>query len=153
MGTLAMDEKVRRAILKKVSNEPFGRKFGLRLVELEDGYSKVEMVYTPDMENMLGIAHGGAIFALIDEAFETASNSHGTVAVALNLSVTFIASPSKGSKLVAVAKEISRTAKTANYEIKVTDAHDNLIATCLALVYRKGMPLPFLHEGDDEGRT
>lgn len=148
-----MDEKVRQAIVEKVSNEPFGRKFGLRLIELEDGYSRVEMLYTPDMENMLGIAHGGAIFALIDEAFETASNSHGTVAVALNLSVTFIASPSKGSKLVAVAREISRTAKTANYEIKVTDDHDNLVATCLALVYRKGVALPFLREEGSEAKT
>lgn len=148
-----MDEKVRQAIVEKVSNEPFGRKFGLRLIELEDGYSRVEMLYTPDMENMLGIAHGGAIFALIDEAFETASNSHGTVAVALNLSVTFIASPSKGSKLVAVAREISRTAKTANYEIKVTDDHDNLVATCQALVYRKGVPLPFLREEGSEAKT
>ena len=148
-----MDERLRQAILERVKAEPFGQKFGLRVVELEDGYSRVEMVYTPDMENMLGIAHGGAIFALIDEAFETASNSHGTVAVALNLSVTFIASPSKGSKLVAVAREISRTAKTANYEIKVTDAHDNLVATCLALVYRKGVPLPFLHEEGSEAKT
>jgi acyl-coenzyme A thioesterase PaaI-like protein len=34
------------------------------------------MVFTPDMENMFGKAHGGALFALIDEAFETAGNSH-----------------------------------------------------------------------------
>lgn len=148
-----MDERVREAILERVRNEPFGRKFGLQLLEIEEGYSKVEMVYTADMENMLGMAHGGAIFALIDEAFETASNSHGTVAVALNLSVTFIASPSKGSKLIAVAREISRTAKTANYEIKVTDDHDNLVATCLALVYRKGVPLPFLREEGSEAKT
>lgn len=148
-----MDEKVRRAILEKVRKEPFVRKFGLRVVDLEDGYSKVEMVFTPDLENMLGIAHGGAIFALIDEAFEIASNSHGTVAVALNLSVTFVASPSRGSKLTAIAREISRTAKTANYEIRVTDPQDNLIATCLALVYRKGLPLPFLEEGRDGEET
>ncbi len=148
-----MDEKVKEAILERVRNEPFGRKFGLRVLELEEGYSKVEMVYTPDMENMLGMAHGGAIFALIDEAFETASNSHGTVAVALNLSVTFMASPSKGSTLVAVARELGRTTKTANYEIKVTDSQGDLIAVCLALVYRKGSALPFLREEGDEKRA
>jgi len=141
-----MDEKVRKAILRKVENEPFGRKFGLKMIELDEGYSRVEMVYTPDMENMLGIAHGGALFALIDEAFETASNSHGTVAVALNLNITFIASPSIGSRLIAEAREFSRTVKTASYDIKVIDEQENLIASCQALVYRKGNPLPFLVE-------
>jgi acyl-CoA thioesterase len=114
------------------------------LIDLDAGYSKVEMTFTPDMENIFGMAHGGALFALIDEAFETASNSHGTMAVALNLNTTYISSPSPGSRLTAEAREFSRTAKTANYDIRVTDEKENLIASCQALVYRKGTPLPFL---------
>jgi acyl-CoA thioesterase len=111
---------------------------------LKEGYSKVEMSFTPDMENFFGMAHGGALFALIDEAFETASNSHGTVAVALNMNVTYVSPPSPGSTLCAEAKEFSRTKKTAGYDIRVFDAGKNLIAFCQALVYRKAMPLPFL---------
>ena len=141
-----MDERVRRAITKQVEKEPFAQKFGLRLVALDEGYSRVEMVFRPDMENIFGMAHGGALFAVIDEAFETASNSHGTVAVALNMNVTYISSPSPGSKLIAEAREFSRTSKTASYDIKVLDAENNLIASCQALVYRKGQPLPFLEK-------
>jgi acyl-CoA thioesterase len=74
-----MDEKVKEAIFKKVEHEPFAQKFGIKLLELDEGYSKVEVEFAPDMENFLGMAHGGALFALIDEAFETASNSHGTI--------------------------------------------------------------------------
>ena len=51
------------------------------------------MKFTPDLENFLGMAHGETRFALIDEAFETASNSHGTVAVALNMNITDISPP------------------------------------------------------------
>jgi acyl-CoA thioesterase len=80
-----MDTRVKEAIFRKVEKGPFAQKFGIRLIDLNEGYSKVEMKFTPDMENILGAAHGGALFALIDEAFETASNSHGTVAVALNM--------------------------------------------------------------------
>jgi acyl-CoA thioesterase len=141
-----MDERVRRAITKQVEKEPFAQKFGLRLVALDEGYSRVEMIFRPDMENIFGMAHGGALFAVIDEAFETASNSHGTVAVALNMNVTYISSPSPGSKLIAEAREFSRTSKTASYDIKVLDAENNLIASCQALVYRKGQPLPFLEK-------
>jgi len=143
---VVMDEKVRKAIFSRVAEEPFARKSGLRLVELEEGYSKVEMTFTPDMENIFGMAHGGALFALIDEAFETASNSHGTMAVALNMTVTYLAAPSPGSRLTAEAREFSRTRKTANYDIKVYDDENRLIASCQALVYRKGTPLPFLQE-------
>jgi len=142
-----MDERVKKAIFRQVGKEPFAQKFGLKLIHLEEGFSRVEMAFTPDMENIFGMAHGGALYALIDEAFETASNSHGTMAVALTLNVTYVSSPAPGSKLVAEAKEFSRTAKTANYDIKVFDDQQRLIAACQALVYRKEKPLPFLEEG------
>lgn len=141
-----MDEKLRQAFHSRVNKEPFASKFGLKLLEIGDGYSKVEMTFRPDMENLFGTAHGGAVFALIDEAFETASNSHGTLAVALNINVTYVASPQPGSTLRSEAREVSRTRKTASYDIKVHDEGGNLIATCMALVYRKGQPLPFVEE-------
>jgi len=141
-----MDKKVKEAIFRKVEQEPFAQKFGIKLLDLDEGYSKVEMKFTPDLENFLGLAHGGAIFALIDEAFETASNSHGTVAVALNMNITYIFSPSPGSKLIAEAREFNRTQRTAVYDIKLFDDQNNLVASCEALVYRKGTPLPFLKE-------
>ena len=141
-----MDKNVKDAFFKQVEKEPFAQKFGIKLLEIDAGYSKVEMKFTPDMENILGMAHGGAIFALIDEAFETASNSHGTIAVALNMNITYVSSPSSGSKLIAEAREFSRTQKTASYDIKVFDNGNNLIASCQALVYRRETPLPFLQE-------
>jgi acyl-CoA thioesterase len=147
--TGTMDEKLKQAFHSRVEREPFAKKFGFKLVEIAAGYSRVEMKFTPDMENMFGIAHGGAIFALIDEAFETASNSHGNWAVALNMNVTFIALARQGSTLTAEAREMSLTRKTATYEIKVRDEQNELIASCQALVYRKGTPLPHMEETRD----
>ncbi len=144
-----MDEGLRQAFHSRVEREPFATKFGLKLLAIGDGYSKVEMKFRPDMENLFGMAHGGALFALIDEAFETAGNSHGTLSVALNMNVTFIAPPQLGSTLTAEARELSLTRKTASYDIKVHDERGELIATCVALVYRKGQPLPFMEEAKD----
>ncbi len=144
-----MDEKIKKAIFQQVAREPFAQKFGLKLVDLDEGTSSVEMTFTPDMTNMFGRAHGGALFALIDEAFETASNSHGTLAVALNMSITYVGSPEPGSTLTAQAKEFSRTSKTANYDIKVFDEGGRLLASCQALAYRTGKPLPFLDPTND----
>lgn len=139
-----MDHRVKEAIFQRVAQEPFAKKFKLKLVDLQEGYSSVTMTFTPDMENIFGMAHGGAIFALIDEAFQTACNAYGTLAVALNMNITYVSSPAPGSTLTAEAREFSRTNKTANYDIKVQDEQGNLIASCQALAYRKGKPLPFL---------
>jgi acyl-CoA thioesterase len=139
-----MDSMIKEAIFRQVEREPFAKKFDLKLIDLDDGYSKVVMVFTSDMENMFGKAHGGALFALIDEAFETASNSHGTVAVALNMNISYLASPSTGATLTAEAKEINRTNKTAVYDIKVVEGESRLLASCQALIYRLDKALPFL---------
>ncbi len=138
-----MDEKTRSAILKKAKEEPFAEKFGLQFIDVQEGYAKVTMIFTPDMENMFGMAHGGAIFSLIDAAFEIASNSHGTMAVALNMNINYLASPQKGALLTAEAREINRTKKTAAYDIRATDDSGRLLASCQSLVYRLEKPLPF----------
>ena len=140
-----MDQKVRDAIYGAVENEPFAKAMKISLAELELGYSAVEMIYDPDiMNNIYARAHGGALFALIDEAFETAGQTDGTIAVALNVNVTYVSSPDPGIKLRAEARRVSQTKKTAGYEIRVSDADGNLIATCSALAYRTGKPIPFL---------
>jgi acyl-CoA thioesterase len=139
-----MDEKVRQAIFQKIDKEPFGKKFGLKLVDVQEGYARVEMRFTADMENMFGMAHGGAIFSLLDAAFEVASNSHGTMAVALSMNVNYLASPLLGKTLTAEAKEINKTKRTAAYDIRAPDDTGKLLASCQALVYRLDKPLPFL---------
>jgi acyl-CoA thioesterase len=96
------------------------------------------------MDNLFGRAHGGAIFALIDEAFETVCQTVGSVTVALNVNVTYVASPEERGILRAEAREVSGTKRTASYDIKVTDSRGRLIATCQALGFRTGKPLPFL---------
>jgi acyl-CoA thioesterase len=141
-----MEKKVFDALSKRVDREPYAQLLGLKLKKVDEGYSLVEMTLREEMENIMGSTHGGAIFSLIDEAFETASNSHGTIAVALNMNVTFTASPSPGAVLQAEAKEINLTPRTATYLINVTEGGDRLIATCQALVYRKKEMLPFLEE-------
>ena len=140
-----MDKTVKKAITLAVKKEPFAQALEMKLVELEDGYSVVEMVYDPDkMDNIYRRPHGGAIYALTDEAFETAGQTDGTVAVALNVNITYVASPRPGVFLKAEAKRVSQTKKTAVYEVKVTDQDQNLIATSQALAYRTGKPIPFL---------
>ena len=140
-----MDQNVKEAIVRAVKKEPFAQALNIELVKLEKGHSVVHMIYEPEkMNNIYDRAHGGALFALIDEAFETAGQTDGTVAVALNVNVTYVSSPRPGRQLRAEARRVSQTRKTASYDIKVTDEHGNLIALCQALAFDTGKPIPFL---------
>ena len=140
-----MDQKVKKAIVRAVKNEPFALALKMELTELERGHSVVQMVYDPEkMNNIYARAHGGALYALIDEAFETAGQTEGTVAVALNVNVTYVSSPRPGLQLRAEANRVSQTKKTASYDIKITDQNGDLIALCQALAFDTGKPIPFL---------
>jgi acyl-CoA thioesterase len=138
------DQDVYQKLIERTRQEPFARLLKMKVKKVGKGYSLVEMPFTPDVENIFGMAHGGAIYSLLDEAFQTACNAHGTLAVALNVSVTYINSPKPGTLLRAEAKEVSVTRKTGTYMITVMDEDDKVIASCQALAYRKGDPLPFL---------
>jgi acyl-CoA thioesterase len=65
-----------------------------------------------------------------------ASNSHGNVAVAVNVNISFLKAASQGT-LFAEATEVSRNSKLASYTIRVTNERDDLIAIFQGMVYRK----------------
>jgi len=138
------DQGIPQKLMERTRQEPYARLLNMEVKKIAPGHAVVEMPFTSDMENVFGMAHGGAIYSLLDEAFQTACNSHGTLAVALNMSVTYISSPRPGALLRAEAREVSLTRKTGTYWITVTGEGENLIATCQALAYRKDRPLPFL---------
>ena len=120
-----MDKETKRAILAQFKEEPFGKKLGIHLVEVNEGFARVEMCFTKEMENMFGMAHGGAIFSLMDAAFEVASNSHGTMAVALSMNINYLASPAGGARLSAEAKEINKT----KFEKELADVYGNSVTS------------------------
>lgn len=139
-----MEDKKQESFLNPVKQEPFARLLGIKLKEVKEGYARCEMKYTEDMDNIHGTAHGGAIFALIDEVFEISSNSHGNIAVALNINVTYVKAPKKNTLLEAESREIYKTRRTASYQITVKNG-DDLIATCQALVYITEKSNPFVN--------
>jgi hypothetical protein len=69
-------------------------------------------------------------------AFAAASNSHGTVAVAINASIWYVKAGLSGT-LFANAREVSLNPKLATYSIEVTDDAGEIIAVFEGMVYRK----------------
>ncbi len=139
-----MDASVKERLMAEAASEGYVGKLGLEVVDVASGRAVVEMSPGPDDENLFGYVHGGVICGLMDEAFQLACNSHGTIALALNINVAFHAPAFKGRRLKAEAKEVHLGRRTATYTIWVKDDKDRLIASCQATAYRKGVALPFL---------
>ena len=124
------------AIWDFFKNDRFAEHNGIELLEIAEGRAKAKMVIEDRHLNGVNVVHGGAIFTLADLAFAAASNSHGTVAVAINASIWFVKAGRKGT-LFAEAREVSRNPKLATYSIEVTDDAGEIIATFEGMVYRK----------------
>src|SRR4030042_4470072 len=103
-----MEEATLALVKKNIDDEPYAMLFGIKIIELKKGYSRVTMKSKKEYDNIFKITHGGAIFSLLDVAFGSAVNSYGTVAVALNISVNYLKSACAGDILIAEAKEVSR---------------------------------------------
>jgi len=114
---------------------------GIEIVEIGEGRAKAQLTVDDRHLNGVGVVHGGAIFTLADLAFAVASNSHGTVAVAINAGISFLKAVRSGT-LHAEAVEISRHPKLGSYTITVTDDTGEVVAIFQGMVYRKGDPLP-----------
>ncbi|MBI5014849.1 MAG: hotdog fold thioesterase [Deltaproteobacteria bacterium] len=132
-----MCETLRQA----VAREPYAQRMGMRCLHLEPGLARVEMTAGPDTANVFGMVHGGAVFSVLDEAFQLACNTHGTVTLALNISVTYVRAAQPGDVLTAEVREVAATARTATYEARVTRGDGELVAVGQTLAYRKSEPL------------
>ncbi len=130
-------ETVKQVMLK----DRFAARAGIELLEVSPGHAKARMTVEPHHWNGVELTHGGAIFTLADFAFAAASNSHGTVAVAINVSIVFMKATRTGV-LMAEARELSRNPKLGTYFVEVKDEQGDIVASFQGMVYRKADKLP-----------
>jgi acyl-CoA thioesterase len=92
----------------------------MEIIEVRTGQATLAMTVEPHMVNGQHIAHGGFIFLLADSAFAFACNSHNHRAVAAHCNISFVRPGKLGDRLVATAREISRTGRSGIYDVRVS---------------------------------
>jgi len=123
-------------LTKFVKNDHFAKHLDIEMLEYSLGRAKAKMTLQRHHLNSAGTAHGGAVFSLADAVFAVASNSHGTLAMAINVSISFFKAAKAGT-LYAEGREVSLNPRLATYLIDVTDEENNKIALFQGTVYRK----------------
>jgi acyl-CoA thioesterase len=126
-ATLTPDDLARACAEAMWLEDDASKGLGMEIVEIRAGQATLTMTVRPEMVNGQRIAHGGFIFTLADSAFAFACNTHNQRTVAAQGNITFIRPGKLGDRLVATAREISRSGRSGIYDVRVT-AGDVVIA-------------------------
>jgi acyl-CoA thioesterase len=136
------EEKQRRLARHREVSDYFAL-LGLRLVDLEPGYARLELPFRRELTHSGGVVQGGLITTLADSSIAHAaiaaldSATHRTTTI--ELKINFIR-PALGGTFTSHARLIHLGQRTAVGEAEIVDDAGKLIAKCMAslLVLRSG---------------
>lgn len=129
----ALAERVVKGMLAR---DAFSQWLGIEPLEIAPRRSTLRMSVRPEMVNGFGVAHGGIVYSLADSALAFACNTHGTVTVAIENSISYPEPIAVGDTLTAVAEEESMTNRLGFYRVTVRNQRDMLVAIFRGTVYK-----------------
>ena len=121
-----------------MDHDAFSQWMGIEVIDVKEGYSKIQMIIRKEMANGFGIVHGGIPFSLADSAFAFACNNRNNLSVALDVTITFTKAVNIGDVLIAEAKEVHNGRSTGVYLITVTNQNNEQVALFKGTCFRTG---------------
>src|SRR6187402_546626 len=112
---LSRDAFAKEVVDHMLKKDLFSQWLGIEVLEIKEGYSKLQMLVRKEMINGFDIVHGGIAFSLADSAFAFACNNRNNLSVALDTSINFIKAVVPGDVLTAEAKELHNGTSTGLY--------------------------------------
>ena len=123
-----------RAVL---AQQPFSVHVGAELIRLEPGLAEIAVPFRPHLEQQNGVAHGGVLSFLVDNAVTFAGGSVlGPAVLTQEIKVSYL-SPGRGERLVARGSVIHSTRRQAVCRcdvVAVEGGEERLCATALGTV-------------------
>ena len=139
-----MDKQIERDQLAKnvvghmMEKDLFSQWLGIKVLEIKEGYSKLQMTVRREMINGFDVVHGGIAFSLADSAFAFACNNRNNLSVALDTSINFIKVVAPGDILIAEAKELHNGSSTGLYHITIFNQDNKKVAFFNGTCFRTG---------------
>ncbi len=118
-AVLSPDDLARACADAMWKEDTASQDLGMEIIRVGPGEAVLTMTIQPHMVNGHGIAHGGFIFLLADSAFAFACNSRNERTVAAQCDISFIRPARLGDRMVASAREISKTGRSGIYDVRV----------------------------------
>ncbi|MGF2413064.1 hydroxyphenylacetyl-CoA thioesterase PaaI [Ferruginibacter sp.] len=135
------DKQATEVVSHMMQNDLFSQWLGIEVLEVKEGYSKIQMTVRKEMINGFGIVHGGIAFSLGDSAFAFACNNRNVLSVALDTAINFIKPVHVGDVLTAEAKELHNGKSTGLYHITITNQKEHVVAVFKGTCFRTNKSL------------
>ena len=135
------DQLAGKVVDKMMDHDAFSQWMDVKVLDIKEGYSKIQMTIRKEMVNGLGIVHGGLPFSLADSAFAFACNNRNNLSVALDVTITFTKAVNVGDTLTAEAKEVHNGRSTGVYLITVVNQKNEQVALFKGTCFRTGKTL------------
>jgi acyl-CoA thioesterase len=135
------DQLAGKVVDKMMDHDAFSQWMDVKVLDIKEGYSKIQMTIRKEMVNGFGIVHGGLPFSLADSAFAFACNNRNNLSVALDVTITFTKAVDVGDTLTAEAKEVHNGRSTGVYLITVINQKNEQVALFKGTCFRTGKTL------------
>jgi acyl-CoA thioesterase len=124
-----------------MAKDVFSQWLGIEILDVAPARVTIRMTVRPEMCNGFGVCHGGITFAFADSAFAFACNTHGTLTVSIDNSISYPAAVHPGDVLTATATEETRSNRILYYRVLVTrQGDDALVGMFRGTAYRTDKP-------------
>ena len=124
-----------------MEHDAFSQWMQVKVLEVQEGYSRINMLIRKEMVNGLGIVHGGITFSLADSAFAFACNNRNNLSVALDVTISFTKAVTIGDVITAEAKEIHNGRSTGVYLITISNQKNEQVGLFKGTCFRTGKNL------------
>jgi acyl-CoA thioesterase len=137
----ANDQLAGKVVDHMMDKDLFSQWLGINVIDIREGYSKIQLAVRREMVNGFGIAHGGIAFSLADSALAFACNNRNNLSVALDVTITFTKAVNVNDILTAEAKEIHNGKSTGVYLISIFNQKNEQVALFKGTCFRTNKPL------------
>lgn len=136
------DERKEALLALTRDSEPFDRHNHVQIVDVDDGWARVELDIHPETLNRWGIPHGGSLFTISDVACGVAILTvRAESCVTVNGSLDFISAAPATGRLFADGRARKVGGKMAFCDSEIRDESGKLIATGHTVMYFTGKKL------------
>ena len=120
-----------------MATDTYSQWLGIKIIEVQEGYCKLQMTVRSEMCNGHGITHGGISYAISDSALAFASNSRGNKCVSIETAIAHIAPIFTNDTLTVICTEINCSRSLGRYRSDVFNQDQKLVAQFNGTVFRK----------------
>lgn len=138
-----MTPELKEKLLRKAKDrDPFSTFNHVQIIDIDEGYARVELAVEAETLNRWGQIHGGAMFTLADIACGAAViGIRQEVSVTVSSTMDFMAPAGDVKKLIAIGTVTRAGKRTCFCQADILTEDDRLVARCHSVWAFMGQPL------------